>query len=352
MAELLKTLYAYDRAVIGYHPDADGMASAAMFIKVFSRGKETGLFSIDTPDRSLTTRQVGDIWTFSPEVVVLVDVAPRNLKQLKELADGFTVVVLDRHQYKPEVKNIVKYLLNPHVLCLGSSVEIYSCSKLVYDTLNKISLRWLAVVGLHGDSKEIHWTHFISQFSKQELKAIAKMADIVNLVGTAYKIDGSEEPSGIESRRKELVLLESKTQSAGEFSKSFRSNSLCHLYDLLKNDLRDAVSTIRTNLNRTRLRFIEIVSKSKYNLIDGVLAYVSGQTLKIDEGDTVILYQRGQQVVEYRGITANRKIHCGKLFHDIGGGHRETGGGASNKDPSEIIELLKERIDEQSETSR
>lgn len=140
------------------------------------------------------------------------------------------------------------------------------------------------------------------------------MADIVKLVATAYKIDGSEGPSDIESRRKELVLLVSKTQSAREFSNSFRNNSLCHLYDLLKNDLKDAVSIIRTNLKRTRLQFIEIVSKSKFNLIDGVLGYVSGQALKIDEGNIIILYQHRQHVVEYRDVIVNRRINYGNVF--------------------------------------
>ena len=36
---VVQGLHAYDRAVIGYHPDADGMASAATFIKVFIRGR-------------------------------------------------------------------------------------------------------------------------------------------------------------------------------------------------------------------------------------------------------------------------------------------------------------------------
>ncbi len=348
---IAEDLHACSRPAIGYHPDADGIMSLVMFIKVFAREKQTLLLSIDTPDRSLTVRQMKDILTFNPEVVVLIDVAPRNLKQLKELADEFMVVVLDHHQYGPEVKNVTKYLLNPHVLCSGSCVENYSCLKLLYDLCNRFSLNWLGAVGLCGDNREKYWPHFMGNFGKQKLQAITEMAEMVNLIGTTYRIDGSETADDVESRRKELILQVSEAQSVGQFNRLFRNGDLCGLYDLLEADLRDILIDIKGSLNRTCLQFIEVIASSKFSLIDGVLKDISGSGLEIKKGNTVVLYERGADLVEYRGITANRKINCGELFHGIGGGHRKMGGGASDKDPRKIMKFLKKRVAEQLTTN-
>lgn len=134
------------------HYDADGITSAAIFLKALARAGKRFHHSFV---RQLEEPIVRELAVEKPEFVVLLDLGSGQLEWIgKYLAQAFKVVVVDHHQPQGEAKNVVH--INPLLFGIEENVSGAGMCYLMARTLSPENkdLSELAIVGAIADSQQ------------------------------------------------------------------------------------------------------------------------------------------------------------------------------------------------------
>lgn len=324
---VVKPILESKKFVLAYHPDTDGIVSVVLFTKLVSNG-DFSFYGIETADRSFTARQLQEINDLRPEAIVFFDVSPRNFEQISKLKEKSKIFVIDHHFFDDELIEIVDLVLNPHRF--SPDPGQYSCSRLMGEFFDLGQYEWLISGGLLGDGKK--------DLKPEVILSLREMTDKINIVGMAYKIDGSEKEETVEQRRLVIIDWLRKSNSPRDFLVNFNQSDLNNLYRVIRDDLENVLAGLIKQLNRDDLSFLEVRPGSGYNLIEAVLRELFSKNEK-----TVILYQRGNNFIDYRVLTKDPRINGAELFKGLGGGHRMAAGGRSDESFEKIRLLLEER---------
>ena len=319
-----------NRIVIGFHPDADGIASMAMVMHSTKR-KNFLLVAVDSPNRDYRPKDLKRINKFKPDLILNLDYHSANLDQHLQLVKLARIITVDHHLFiKGREDWPDELFINPELE--GKKSMKYSCSKIVDDLLTVSQVKWLALIGILGDNVIKNWPEYHC-FSVEERKKADELSDAISYLAMA------KEDNNIMN---ELITLILQARSINDLYKILLGGgSLTQSYEKIKEEIKVNITQIDKLLSKNEVVFVEVKSSSKTAIIK-MLSKTIGSIL--DDNKIVICYQIFKERIEIRAMSEG-PVNCALLFEGFGGGHEKRAGGAvRKKDFNKAIGLISKRL--------
>ncbi|KKQ93726.1 MAG: hypothetical protein UT66_C0035G0004 [candidate division CPR2 bacterium GW2011_GWC1_39_9] len=319
-----------NRIVIGFHPDADGIASMAMVTHSTKR-KNFLLVAVDTPNRDFRPKDLKRINKFKPDLILNLDYHSSNLDQHLKLVKLAKIITVDHHLFiDGREKWPDEIFINPELE--GKKSMKYSCSKIVDDLLRVTQVNWLALIGVLGDNVFNNWPEY-HHFSIEDRKKADELSDAISYLAMA------KEDNDIIN---ELIALVLQARSINDlYNNLLGGGSLTKSYEKIKKEIKLNITQIDKLLSKNEVVFVEVKSPSKTAVIK-MLSKTIGSIL--DDRKIVICYQIFKERIEIRAMSEG-PINCASLFEGFGGGHEKRAGGAvKKKDFNKAIGVISKRL--------
>lgn len=330
-----------ERLLLAPHPDADGLAAAALIVSGFKiPQRRWNLLPINTASRSFSREDIREVFRLRPDIITFLDLSPNNERQMQLLKRNSSLVLVDHHRPPAGVLDAMLLAVNPEP-DIHSSAGAYASAKLVYDLIGASARPDLALVGILGDQTQTSWPGFVKGFTPDEQELAERIARRLSLVGGAHRIDQRENRHATLKRQRALFgyLANSKTLPA--FMASFESaKSLKETYDGLEEGITANTGKAQVSIE-SGMEFVHIPLKGNtpWSVISGVMSRLE----LVAPNQTIIISEPWYRGVELRAMTNDPDIDVVELFKGFGGGHSTVGGGHSEARASEVVDLLRER---------
>ncbi|HBG81857.1 TPA: hypothetical protein DDW69_03370 [candidate division CPR2 bacterium] len=322
------------RIAIGFHPDVDGVVSMAMVVKSLEK-KDFLLLAVNSPKRDFTKSQSTEINKFKPDLVINIDYHPNNKEQFVKLSKIYEILTIDHHLLSKERKNWPgEVMINPELLEKDSSK--FSCSKVVFDLLGIKDFRWLAAIGLIGDSVAGNWPAFMQGYSEREMEMFGELSDIISFVVLAYKHDD------LAVKVLRIVIASKSVRELHD--KIYSDKKVVRAYDVIWRDIKENLERISHALKGKKIAFVEVKSKNNLRVIE----MLSAKTKEVLARDKILVcYQFVGDLVEFRVMTET-DFNSVSLIEGFGGGHKKRAGGAvARREFKSTLKLIKKRVGKQ-----
>ena len=176
------------KVAIFYDDDPDGICSGTLLEHFFTKKGYEIVRRYHFSEKNLPFSESfkKDLEKSEAELLVFTDYCISGFgfyEAYKSFIESTTIPILifDHHQdtakYTDDTKRIV--YLNSNIIQNEISGSQYCCSKFVYDIITKLDethkkYRWLAAIGIIGDTNYIQWGDFIKELISSENKKIEK----------------------------------------------------------------------------------------------------------------------------------------------------------------------------------
>ena len=325
------------KIAIGYHPDADGTTTAALLLKKLGLGKEILLKSINNASGSLESEQVERVHEFSPEAMIYLDAALRNIDQVEELKQrGIWTGEVDHHGYVAGINEALNLFVNT----VDEGVPGRTASELMQNLVGNKETRWLAKVGLCGDVVP-------GDYDRETQESAKKL----NFVGLAQK--KGEPLSARDQLAREMVLSLVGSSSAEEFLGTFEryhqvSTEVDQVVDRLKKaEGRETGSSDELTTDRFRDETLVrcYFPRGEFNIIEQILKTHLPQ---MGKDITTLLYTGQEGDFDVRLYTTSQRValDCGTICRSYGGGgHKHRAGIRSTRGNGEgVMERISNEV--------
>ncbi|MFH0830937.1 MAG: hypothetical protein V1895_02675 [Parcubacteria group bacterium] len=330
-----------ERLLLAPHPDADGLAAAALLVTGFKiPQRRWALLPINTASRSFTREDIRDVFRYRPDMITFLDLSPNNERQMRLLKRRSTLTLVDHHRPAIGLLELTLIGVNPEPE-IHSSAGAYATAKLVFDLIGAAARPDLALVGIAGDQVQNSWKGFLKNFSADEIELAERVARRLSMVGPAHRIDMREHRHATLKRQRALFGYLVQSKSLLSFIASFEAaKSLKEMYDRLEERITAHTGKAQVALE-SGVEFVHIPLKGNYewSIISGVLSRLE----LVAPNQTIIISEPWYRGVELRAMTNDPAIDIVELFKGFGGGHATIGGGHSEARTSEVIDVLRER---------
>lgn len=332
------------RLVLAPHPDADGLASAALIVTAFRMPqKRWMLLPIYTASRSFGREDLREVFRYKPDVVTFLDLSPNNERQIELLKKRTSLVLVDHHR---PPKGLIDNLLlgvNPEP-DIHESAGAYPSAKIIYDLIGAVARPDLALVGIVGDRTQEAWRGFLKSFSSEEQELAQRVADRLSLVGPAIRIDARENRHAVLKRQRNLFNYLIQAKSLATFLSAFEAaRNLKDVHDQLEEGISKTASKAQIAVE-SAMEFVHVPLKGDTGW--SVISGVRDRLELVVPNQTIVLSEPWYRGVEIRVMSNAPDIHVAELLKGFGGGHSSTGGGHSDARASDVIDVLRQRWSE------
>ena len=327
-----------DQLAIIYHPDADGVCSAALFAK-FLNDINAEFFLLNQKEEiSITPATVRVLREKGIKYAVILDMNvdsnPSSYLELESIMNK--ILIMDHHVLKKDLSSSKTMHLN--VSMVDDNPASYPTSKFVYDALSGIherveSYSWIPAIGIIGDSSKKRWKHFLTEVCDThgiELELMEEAAISIELC------------KALSYEKLELCL-----------NGMIRAESIADFLDSLPGEIKKLKEEFYAELNRAleskevhdQIVFVELKSEHNFkSLVANALSFEHFPNKTV-----VVMWLHGDK------IHVSLRRQDGKLSMDLlirnvvkllkagdGGGHAPAAGA---KFPSSVgVERLKEAL--------
>jgi|GEM_PF-6506520 len=330
-----------ERLLLAPHPDADGLAAAALIVTGFKIPQRRWmLLPINTASRSFTREDIREIFRYHPDIITFLDLSPNNERQMELLKRKSSLTLVDHHRPPAGLADKLLLGINPEP-DIHSSAGAYPTGKLVYDLIGASARPDLALVSIMGDQTHDAWRGFLKSFTSDELELAERVARRLSLVGAAHRIDSRENRHAILKRQRALFGYLVQSKSLPAFMSAFEAAKLLkETYDKLEEGIVANTGKAQVAIE-SGVEFVHVQLKgnTQWSVISGVLSRLE----LVAPNQTIIISEPWYRGVELRGMTNDPDIDIAELFKGFGGGHAAIGGGHSEARAGEVIDVLRER---------
>ena len=246
-----------EHVAVIYHPDADGVCSAALFAKLF-RSEKIKYFLLNQKDEvAITEDTINTLKKNNIRYVIILDMSvdsdPTSYSELERAVRK--VLIADHHVLKKDLSSSKTIHLN--VGMVDENPESYPTSKFVYDILTEVHKNverygWIAAIGIIGDSSKKRWNEFLTEVCRKHKITL----DILEEAALSIELCKALSYSTLELCLKNMT----RSENTDEFL-----NSLPAEIRQLKKEFHSALNRALKNREEyEQLVFVEL--DSKYNL--------------------------------------------------------------------------------------
>jgi hypothetical protein len=312
--------------VIGYHPDADGIAATTILAKHLKslgvREESLKFYPINNLYRSFDDEHLKEIETSEHDAIIQIDSAISDNKQIEHLSRKYgPVMCIDHHHYKEGLEKIPQVYINSVRFKGVTRPDLFTTSKLMNSIFYDPANDWLELVGLEGDV-------VVQSVNGMPIQEVASRLNTLGLIGRAM------EPLDEKTlRRNKLVKLAILSNGAEELLSHVEANS--HMETLFQ----DIISDINLNLDvlkekRTPISFSDnkiyvnkIISEKGFEIAEHIL---KAHIKHLGYNETFIIYSEVNNDITLRAYTSNTTIDCEKVVRKFGGGGHQRRAGITN----------------------
>lgn len=333
---------------IGYHPDADGFASAAILVKYLLDNGITrefiDLYPTNTNKRVLEPAQEADVVAKLPDVLVYLDLCGHDREQIRRLKQKIRYIVsIDHHHFEKEWPPLFDLYINSRLFEELTRPEVQTSSKLLNTLFYNTKNDWLEILGLEGDNVVPSIPGTLSY----------RVTQLLNKIGEIERSD--EDPKIRMERRNTMLNFLLRSENLLGFLERFEGKEeLYNTYLDVVADVNGNVENIKAlepllEFHTHKIFIYHIETKTGFELMNQVL---KGHLPFLGYNSTYILHQEMQtggrhQIFLY---TSNPWVNCYEIAAKrTGGGHPNRAGFRVEGQPvktalENVIETIKEMI--------
>lgn len=312
--------------VIGYHPDADGIAGTALLIKHLKKQGVTGqgveLYPINSLHRSFNEVHLNRIMSRAHDAIIYIDCAISDHEQISSVAGRFNpVICIDHHNYKKGLEKIPHLYINSIDFNGLTRPDLLAISKMLNSLFYDPANDWMELVGLEGD--------IVTQSVIGS--PVYEAARRLNALGL---IEEYGVPLDIETARKNrLVDLTEGAENIYDFlEKIDAEKGLAELFDAIIKDINCNLEILETAgpthfLGDNKIYIHEIVTQRRFDISEHIL---KAHIKHLEYNETFIIYYLWGDGITLRIYTSNSKIDCEKIARMFGGGGHKRRAGITN----------------------
>jgi hypothetical protein len=346
--QLIAILSAGRTFAIGYHPDADGFASAAILIKyLLSNGvarEHIDLYPANTNERVLEPNQEIEVAAKLPDVLAYLDLCGHDREQIRRLKKKIRYVVsIDHHRFEKEWPGLFDLYINSMLFEELTRPELQTSSKLLNALFYNSKNDWLEILGLEGDNVVPTLPGTLSY----------QVSQLLNKIGEIERSD--EDPAVRMERRNTMLNCLLRSENLLDFGRHFEGEKeLYNLYLSVIADVDSSVEDLKSlepvlEFHANKIFVYHITATTGFEIMNQVL---KGHLPFLGYNSTYILHQEMQtggmhQIFLY---TSNPWVNCYEIATKrTGGGHPNRAGFRVEGQRievavEEVIETVKEMI--------
>ncbi|MBI2341592.1 MAG: hypothetical protein HYU98_02515, partial [Deltaproteobacteria bacterium] len=255
---------------IGYHPDADGFASAAILIKyLLSNGvarKNIDLYPANTNERVLEPAQADEVAEKQPDLLIYLDMCGHDPEQIRALKKKVgRIASIDHHRFDSKWPPLFDLYINCKFFAELAHPEEHTTSKLMNTLFHEPQNNWLEIAGLEGDNV----------VPSLPLTLSHRASSILNQLGEIES--GDEDPEIRSGRRNALLDCILLSENLPDFVRRFEeAKKLYELYLKIEADIKDNVENLKKlepalEFHSSKIFTYEIMAREGYALMNQIL---------------------------------------------------------------------------------
>ncbi len=314
------------KKILFYHRDADGVCSAALFLKFFPDFK-----AVPREGPRIEDSFVKEITKEKPDLIVFLDLPVcqewKSISRIKKKLPKLKIIVIDHHIIEKNLNSGDIIHLNPKF-----RRDVYwPVSYLVFDLLERMGrnvsgLIWIAAMGVIGDYGFKDCRKFLERCAGEYPGLLERDISNSKLANGSELISAAITMKGLRGAKKALeILLESNTYSRFE-----KSSVLKRWKNAVGQEMENVIRDFEYEREEyPELNLIIYQIHSKLNLVSATATYFSERYPE----KIIMIVKKGRDNWKISARNQSGKINMGNLVKKCmkgigsGGGHIKAAGG-------------------------
>ncbi len=327
--------------VVVSHSDLDGLLPVKMLLQSYGR-KISAVFFTDNPKRDLPPEDEAQVLAADPDLVLMLDLAPRNADQLRRMLKGRRGLLVDHH--KPTENLAVEELDDRfHTYNQGARDKL-STSLYISELLGHTSGADLIAAALLGDNTLVHFRDYFKT-TIDELDEAEYLGKVFKKLGM-IKFRTLDATARYKKVAQALLELVKAAEDLGALRQAYEQN----------NWLRGLYGRIQQDFNRLNAEVLTYVEERisephlLYTFTSDAEILVSGYIYETEQGirdrmpqfkGLVFIVQETANGWCFDAMSTDPERHVGKILQEsgLGGGHANAGGGVLLKSSGDTPEF-------------